>query len=61
MGFFNKKQRNEERSYQVGTLETLLSNNSGYINKQIVEKIPVVMESVKKICGTVASLPIEMK
>lgn len=49
----------EERANYNATIEALFSNNT-YISKDSIIKIPVVQESVKKICGTISSLPIEM-
>lgn len=56
MGLFKKK---EERSMSYNALIESLSSNNIYISKNTVEKIPVVYESIKKIAGTIASLPIE--
>lgn len=57
MGLFKKK---EERSMSYDALIESLSNNKIYISKNTVEKIPVVKESISKIAGTIASLPIEL-
>lgn len=57
MKLFKKK---EERSMSYDTLIESLSNNKIYISKNTVEKIPVVKESISKIAGTIASLPIEL-
>lgn len=59
MGLFNKKNV-EERSLSYNALIESLSNNKIYISKNTVEKIPVVHESIKKIAGTIASLPVEL-
>lgn len=63
LGFLNKSE-NETRAQLQPTstntvLEKLISNNL-YINKSSVEQIPVVQESIKKIAGTIAGLPIEL-
>lgn len=57
LNIFNKQEPIEERSYNA-TIESLFSNRV-FINESNVLKIPVVAESIKKICGTVASLPID--
>lgn len=57
MGLFKKK---EERSITYNALIESLSSNKIYISKNTVEKIPVVKESISKIAGTIASLPIEL-
>lgn len=60
MGFFNKTKDTEVRNYNYSaTIESLFSNRV-LISKNSVEKIPVVQESLKKICGTIAALPIEL-
>ncbi|WP_297712944.1 phage portal protein [Clostridium sp.] len=59
MGLFNKKNV-EERSLSYNALIESLSNNKIYISKNTVEKIPVVHESIKKIAGTIAALPVEL-
>lgn len=63
LGFLNKSE-NETRAQTQPTstntvLEKLISNNL-YISKNNVEQIPVVQESIKKIAGTIAGLPIEL-
>lgn len=57
MKLFKKK---EEHSMNYDALIESLSNNKIYISKKTVEKIPVVKESISKIAGTIASLPIEL-
>lgn len=60
MVFFNKTKDTEVRNYNYSaTIESLFSNRV-LINKNSIEKIPVVQESLKKICGTIAALPIEL-
>lgn len=60
MGFFNKTKDTEVRNYNYSaTIESIFSNRV-LISKSSVEKIPVVQESLKKICGTIAALPIEL-
>lgn len=60
MGFFNKTKDTEVRNYNYSaTIESLFSNRV-LISKNSVEKIPVVQESLKKICGTIAALPLEL-
>lgn len=54
------RNKNEERSMNYDALIQSLSSNKIYISKNTVEKIPVVHESIKKIAGTIASLPIEL-
>ena len=56
MNLFKK----EERSINYETLIESLSSNKIYISKASVEKIPVVAQSIKKIAGTISSLPIEL-
>lgn len=58
MGLFKKKQEEETRNYN-SVLEALTSNNI-YISKNSINKIPVVRESINKIAGTIASLPMEL-
>ncbi|WP_291650947.1 phage portal protein [Clostridium sp.] len=58
LNIFNNKESVEERSYNA-TIESLFSNRV-FINEGNVLKIPVVAESIQKICGTVASLPIDL-
>lgn len=58
MGLFKKKQQVEERNYNT-LIESLISNNI-YVSKDSIIKIPTVAESIKKICGAISSLPIEL-
>lgn len=58
MGLFKKNI--EERSISYDTLLQSLNTNKVYISKQSIEKLPIIQESIKKICGSIASLPIEL-
>lgn len=58
MGLFKKKEVIEERNYNT-LIESLISNNM-YVSKASIIKIPTVAESIKKICGAISSLPIEL-
>lgn len=60
MGLFNIKNKpNEERSFHMALAEILQPSNV-YISENIVNKIPVVAESVNLICGSIAQMPIYM-
>lgn len=62
LSFLNKSDNNIESRSTSNTstvLEKLITKNL-YISKNSVEKIPVVQESLKKISGTIAGLPIEL-
>lgn len=52
--------REQAQSSTSTVLERLISSNGIYINKSSVEQIPVVQESLKKIAGTIAGLPVEL-
>ena len=64
LSFLNSNKSEETRaqaqSSTSAVLERLISSNRLYINKNNVEQIPVVQESLKKICGTIAGLPVEL-
>lgn len=57
MGLFNGSKTVEERSINVGLVE-LFKTNGIYISEKVVDKIPVVSESVAKIAGSIAQMPI---
>lgn len=57
MGLFNKNKMIEERSINIGLVE-MFKNNGIYISEKVVDKIPVVAESVAKIAGSIAQMPI---
>ncbi|UZT06636.1 hypothetical protein ONV75_01725 [Clostridium sp. LQ25] len=59
MGLFKRKDI-EERSLNYNTLIESLNSNKVYINKESVLKLPIIAESVQRICGTIASLPLEL-
>lgn len=60
MGIFKREKNIEERALNYDALIQSLNTNKIYISKNTVERLPVVQESIKKICGTIASLPIEL-
>lgn len=60
MNLFKREKKNETRSINKNSFIENLQKNNIYINKSTIEKLPTVQESLKKICGTVATLPIEL-
>lgn len=57
MGLFNRSKIVEERSINIGLVE-MFKTNGIYISEKVVDKIPVVSESVAKIAGSIAQMPI---
>lgn len=58
MGLFNiRNKTNEERSFNMSLSEIFQPTNV-YISEKVINKIPVVAESVNLICGSIAQMPI---
>lgn len=57
MGLFNRNKIVEDRSINIGLVE-MFQTNGIYISEKVVDKIPIVAESIAKIAGSIAQMPI---